>query len=146
MNILIGVDDSPHSRAAIEFVRKMAWPANTRVIVLSVVQPVAAPSVEVYAPIVLPPEAMEGVIRMHQDIVSNAEQTLLTACLITETRVLQGDARTTLIQVAHDERIDLIVVGSHGRTGLAKLLIGSVASHVVTHAPCSVLVVKLEKH
>jgi nucleotide-binding universal stress UspA family protein len=39
---------------------------------------------------------------------------------------------------------DLVVVGSHGRTGLAKLVLGSVASHVVTHAPCSVLVVKMK--
>jgi len=36
------------------------------------------------------------------------------------------------------------VVGSHGRTGLGKLVMGSVANHVVTHAPCNVLVVKMK--
>ena len=40
---------------------------------------------------------------------------------------------------------DLVVVGSHGRTGLGKLLMGSVASHVVSHAPCTVMVVKAKK-
>jgi hypothetical protein len=44
--------------------------------------------------------------------------------------------------MARAERSDLVVVGSHGRSGLSRLLIGSVASHVVIHAPCSVLVVK----
>jgi nucleotide-binding universal stress UspA family protein len=56
--------------------------------------------------------------------------------------VLQGDPREMLIEEARSERADLVVVGSHGRTGLDRLLMGSVASHVVTHAPCSVLVVK----
>jgi nucleotide-binding universal stress UspA family protein len=41
------------------------------------------------------------------------------------------------------EHADLLVVGSHGRTGIKKLLLGSVASHVVAHAPCPVLVVKM---
>jgi len=56
--------------------------------------------------------------------------------------VLAGDPRQTLLDVAQSERADLIVVGSHGRSGLAKMMLGSVSSHVVTHAPCSVLVVK----
>ncbi len=47
-----------------------------------------------------------------------------------------------LLDEAARRRVDLIVVGSHGRTGLTKLMMGSVASHIVTHAPCSVLVVK----
>jgi nucleotide-binding universal stress UspA family protein len=37
---------------------------------------------------------------------------------------------------------DLVVLGSHGRTGIPKLVLGSVASHVVSHAPCDVLVIK----
>ena len=145
MKILVGVDDSPHSKAAVEFVRKMTWPKDSKVIVLSVVKPVAPAYAEVYAPFALPMETLEDMTRMHQDIASNAEQTLQVGSLTTEARVLQGDPRTTLIEAAYSEHVDLIVVGSHGRTGLAKLLIGSVASHVVTHAPCSVLVVKLEK-
>ena len=145
MKILIGVDDSRHSKAAVEFVRKMTWPQDSTVIVLSVVQPVAPAYAEVYAPTALPNETMEDMTRMHHDIASNAERTLQVGNLTTESKVLQGDPRTTLIETAYSEHADLIVVGSHGRTGLAKLLIGSVANHVVTHAPCSVLVVKLEK-
>ena len=56
--------------------------------------------------------------------------------------MLVGDPREALIEMARREGADLIVVGSHGRSGLTKLLMGSVASHVVTHAPCDVLVVR----
>ena len=47
-----------------------------------------------------------------------------------------------IIEAAEKSGADLIFMASHGRTGLAKLMLGSVAAHVVTHAPCSVLVVK----
>ena len=56
--------------------------------------------------------------------------------------VEDGDPRLALTDVARREHADLVVVGSHGRTGIPKLVLGSVASHVTTHAPCSVLVVR----
>lgn len=56
---------------------------------------------------------------------------------------MTGDPRTELVESAIAEEADLLIVGSHGRTGIARLLMGSVASYVVTHAPCSVLVVRL---
>ena len=71
-----------------------------------------------------------------------AELLLRGAGFATEGRVADGEPRETLIEVAKRERADLIVVGSQGRTGISKLMLGSVSSHVVTHAPCSVLVVK----
>jgi nucleotide-binding universal stress UspA family protein len=145
MKILIGVDESPHSKAAVNFVRRMTWPKDTRVTVVSVAPSVVAAYAEVYMPAALPVAAADDLVRMHEDIVSNAEQALRGTSLTTQARVLQGDPRTTLVEVAESEGADLVVVGSHGRTGIAKLFMGSVASHVVAHAPCSVLVVKLEK-
>jgi len=56
---------------------------------------------------------------------------------------VRGDPREALVLAAESDQADLVVVGSHGRSGLTKLLLGSVASHVVTHAPCNVLVVKM---
>jgi len=53
-----------------------------------------------------------------------------------------GSTRLEIADVATTGKADLIVMGSHGRTGFSKLLLGSVAAHVVAHAPCSVLVVK----
>ena len=48
----------------------------------------------------------------------------------------------TIIEYAEREKVDLIIVGSKGKTGIKKLLLGSVASAVVTHSHCPVLVIK----
>jgi nucleotide-binding universal stress UspA family protein len=58
---------------------------------------------------------------------------------------LDGDPATEIVQYAADAGIDLIVMGTHGRTGLERLLMGSVAEKVMRDAHCSVLVVKLPK-
>lgn len=57
----------------------------------------------------------------------------------------EGDAATELIDAARDGAADLIVMGTHGRTGLARLTLGSVASTVTRHAPCSVLIVRASR-
>jgi nucleotide-binding universal stress UspA family protein len=59
-----------------------------------------------------------------------------------EKRVLIGDPAETVVRVAKEENADIIVVGSHGRTGLVRLLMGSVAETIVRRAPCPVLVHK----
>jgi nucleotide-binding universal stress UspA family protein len=53
---------------------------------------------------------------------------------------------TDIIRVARDEKADLIVMGTHGRTGLAHALLGSVAEKLVRKAPCAVLTVRSPKH
>ena len=63
--------------------------------------------------------------------------------------VRTGRAGPTVVECARDIEADLVVVGSHGRTGVAHLVMGSVAEHVVRHAPCPVLVIRpiqREKH
>jgi len=62
-----------------------------------------------------------------------------------ETRVVVGEAVWEICQAATREHADLIVMGSHGRTGLSHILLGSVAERVVRHALCPVLVVRLSQ-
>lgn len=59
-----------------------------------------------------------------------------------ERRYLKGDPVREIVAFAEREQIDLIVMGSHGRTGLPRLLMGSVAEGVARRAPCPVLIVK----
>jgi nucleotide-binding universal stress UspA family protein len=147
MKILIAVDDSPYSARAVRFVSRMRWPAGSRVLVANVVTPVLTPpriGSESSVPLLI--EVSEEQ-RLHADeVVRAAEAELQAAGLAAEKRVATGDAREALLRLAADERVDLMVVGSHGRTGIAKLLLGSVSSHAVTHANCNVLVVKEESH
>lgn len=57
-------------------------------------------------------------------------------------RLLQGSAAQTIVELARDEHFDLIVMGTHGRTGVDRWVMGSVAEKVVRGAPCAVLTVK----
>jgi nucleotide-binding universal stress UspA family protein len=58
---------------------------------------------------------------------------------------LEGDPATEIVRYARDTGVDRIVMGTHGRTGTERLLMGSVAEKVLRDAPCSVLVVKLPR-
>ena len=142
MKILIGFDASSHSERALSFVTRMRWPAGSRMIVVSVLASMTGALATPYEPVSVAPELLEEQRLQLRETVARAELLLRGAGFATEGRVVDGEPRETLIEVATKERADLIVVGSHGRTGFSKLMLGSVSSHVVTHAPCSVLVVK----
>ena len=64
------------------------------------------------------------------------------AGLEVEEVIVHGEAASEIVRVAKDKAVDLIVVSSHGRTGLGRILFGSTAEAIVRHAPCPVLVVK----
>lgn len=143
MRILIGVDDSAHSNAAVEHVKNGKWPPGTKVFVLSAVRAPVMVNAEVYAPgPYVNDQAFEEAIQYGQELTARVEKELRQAGFETEARVVQGDPRVVIVDTARAVGADLVVVGSHGRSGLAKLVLGSVASHVVSHAPCNVLVVK----
>jgi nucleotide-binding universal stress UspA family protein len=59
-----------------------------------------------------------------------------------QAEVVRGDSDDRIIDSAQEHGTDLIVMGSHGHTGLRHLLMGSVAEHVLRHAPCPVLIVR----
>jgi nucleotide-binding universal stress UspA family protein len=61
-------------------------------------------------------------------------------------KVLEGTAFVEIIRYAREHDVDLIVLGTHGRSGLAHVLLGSVAERVVRKAPCPVLTVRPEGH
>ena len=84
---------------------------------------------------VLPPGLVE-------EMMKHAETRLAAVLPGARTSVLTGDARREIIDYAARERVDLIVMGTHGRTGAAHLFLGSVAERVVRTAPCPVLTVR----
>lgn len=60
-----------------------------------------------------------------------------------EHRLLYGDPAAAIVKLAADEHAETIVMGTHGYTGLTRLLAGSVAERVIREAPCSVVAIKL---
>lgn len=59
-----------------------------------------------------------------------------------EYRLVKGDPAREIVDLAQREKVDLIVMSTHGRTGLNRMLMGSVAEAVIRHAPCAVLALK----
>ena len=143
MNLLIAVDESEFSTAAVERVASMRWPAGSKALLFAVVRRDVALVSDFFVSAVfeiealLREEATRAEVRLH-----TLAPRLAAAGLVVTTRVVRGDARTEIVDAAREESMDLVVVGSHGRTGVRKLMLGSVAAHVVAHAPCDVLVVK----
>jgi nucleotide-binding universal stress UspA family protein len=62
-----------------------------------------------------------------------------------ELHLLQGHPADEIVRLASGHMVDLIVVGTHGRTGLTRVLVGSVAESIMRHAKCPVLVVKADE-
>ena len=141
MKLLVAVDNSEHSKAALDEVRRLSWPSGTTVTLLSVVRTDVYVYADFYAPAVAQIESLviEDRKRAEEFL---AEQARTLAPLAVQTRVEHGDPRLLVVDVAREIGADWVIVGSHGRRGFQKLVLGSVASHVVSHAPCSVLVVK----
>jgi nucleotide-binding universal stress UspA family protein len=62
--------------------------------------------------------------------------------VVVETQILHGSPPTETVKLARERTVDLIVMGTHGRSGLQHALLGSVAEKVIRKAPCPVLVVR----
>lgn len=80
--------------------------------------------------------------RAAERLLADTAAKLRSAGFRVETTVQEGDPRGAILDEAAAWNADLIVVGSHGRTGLQRVLMGSVSEAVVRHAPCSVEVVR----
>src|SRR5581483_5891277 len=90
--------------------------------------------------------------RMEQELIADAEKRVTefaakkgTSAVAVETRVTLGEPVWEICRMAEREHVDLIIMGSNGRTGLSHVVLGSVAERVVRHASCPVLVARKPK-
>jgi nucleotide-binding universal stress UspA family protein len=86
-------------------------------------------------------DAAEAARARDRDLANAMADELRRAGLQAHAEPREGDPADQILAAARDGAVDLVVMGTRGRTGLARLVLGSVARNVVTHAPCSVLVV-----
>lgn len=144
MKILLAIDDSKFSQAAIEVVMAQARPRETEVRVLNVIEPVPVYSdghawgYEPEASQVLGEQRKEA-----EGLVARASQALRDAGFTVTTAIEEGNPKVVIIDLATQWSADLIIVGSHGRKGLDRFLMGSVSEAVARHARCSVQIVRV---
>lgn len=141
MKILLAIDASPFSQAAIETLTAQFQPEDTEVRVLHVVEPIAYSVPMEMAPGYHP--ELNDQVKEGQKLVEAAAEMLRAAGFKVTSLVEKGDARSIIVDQATAWPADLILVGSQGRKGLNRFLIGSVSEAVARHAPCSVEVVRV---
>lgn len=143
MRVLVAVDGSEATQAELRTVRERPWPPGTTIRVLSVApDPVIIPEMSSVADA---GQTRETVLRDADGTVKRSVAALDGVSATVEPAVRSGDPRWGIIDEAASWGADLIVMGSHGRTGLTRLLLGSVAEYVARHAPCSVEIARERK-
>ena len=139
--ILLATDGSPASESASEQAIDLAAQVEARLLVVSVVASGRQPS-EAAASSPAQPESSsdsrDSLAARAQSIVQRARAAGAKATYM----VWEGEPGEAIVAAADSESADLIIVGSHGRSGVSRFLIGSVSDFVVRHAHCPVMVVR----
>lgn len=147
MRILLAIDTSACSQSAIDAVLAHFRPADVEIRVLHVAEwPLDGPP---YLGFGVGGPAINGVLTLREHaltaghtLVDRTVGRLRAAGFEATGDVLEGDARSSIVDVAAGWNADLIVMGSHGRRGLDRVALGSVAESVLRRATCSVEIVR----
>lgn len=142
MKVLIATDGSPCSDLVIENVAMRLWPIDSEFRIISVLEHSALGSISAGEYALKLNEMWEEVRASTKKIAEAAADTLSNKGLKASYVICEGIAAEQIINEAKEWGADLIMVGTHGRKGLNKFLLGSVAQKVAIHAPCSVEIVR----
>lgn len=131
--ILFPTDFSTASDAALVHAESLARQMNARLLIVHVEEPpLAYGGGELYYG--LPEPSSERILKMLEDVRPSDPSVPYTH------RLTMGDPAGEVVRIAEDENAEMIIIGTHGRTGMTRLLMGSVAEAIVRRAPCPVLV------
>lgn len=133
--ILVATDGSKYSQTAIERAIDFASSYGGDLVIISVVDVPA----EFYGE---DPEAWDRLVDRARAHLKNAEEQAALAGIRSTTLIKTGEPWEEIVKTANSVKAETIVIGSHGKTGLKRLLMGSAAEKVIGHAPCPVLVIK----
>jgi nucleotide-binding universal stress UspA family protein len=141
-NILVATDGSRHAAAAASEAIGIAKKNNGKLIVLAVV-----PSESMQPMDIVHSEMSRDVIAAKElSLAENSAKAVKAAAqkegVAVEAFIMGGRPADAIVQTAKEKNVDVIMLGSHGKTGVDKLLMGSVAERVIVLASCAVLVVK----
>ncbi len=144
-NILCPVDFSETSDLATRYAVSMAQSFHARMTLLHVVAPPLAALPGEAGILAVPQADINEIAEACRERLEKVVGTLEAAGIELQYKVVSGVPFLEIVRFSREHDFDLIVMGSHGRSGLGHLLIGSVAERVVRKAPCPVLTVKDRK-
>jgi nucleotide-binding universal stress UspA family protein len=140
--VLLATDGSAYSEAAARSIVQRPWPNGTDFKIVSVVDQMI-PAID---PWYASGEVIERMLlenrKQCEEAAGSARKIITAAGLPATTSVLDGNPKWRIIDDAKEWNADLVVLGSHGRRGLTRVLLGSVSEAVAMNAPCSVEVIR----
>jgi nucleotide-binding universal stress UspA family protein len=138
-NILVPTDFSEGAEAALNYAVALAAKLDARVHLLNVV---TLPMLGADAGFMVTPSMMDEVLGGNQKALDALVAARTGLCEFGPAQIEVGDARGQIEEIARKVGADLIVMGTHGRRGFRRLLLGSVAEAIVRVSPCPVLLVR----
>jgi nucleotide-binding universal stress UspA family protein len=146
LRLLIAFDGSKHAEAAIAAVAARAWPQGTRVTVLAVSEfQLRMGDITLALSRTLGRPGTSSAWPWMDGRLAKAAKALTAAGLAAETALIIGEPRQAILAEAKRLKADCVFLGSHGYTGLRRMMLGSVSASVAAHAPCSVEVIHLKR-
>ncbi len=144
--ILVPIDFSEHSQYALQYASEIAQQLGAELLLLHVVEPIAYPADWGFSQV--------GLVDLEKELIDTATQELekLTEELKSKGikaafEVHSGSrASDEIVRIAKERNIDIISIGTHGRSGLEHFLFGSTTERVLRRAPCPVLAVRLPEY
>ncbi len=143
-NILAATDGSRYGDAACEEAAEIARESKSALTFISIVPAEDISPLDIVSTQMHRELATASSKKIAEDAIIRAQKTADAAGVKAATLIYAGTPYQAIIQAAAEKKADLIVMGSHGRTGIDRLLMGSVAERVVGHAECATLVVKIK--
>lgn len=143
--ILFPTDFSEHSKAAEKSACELADQFGAELHVLHVLHDLLLTMPMTAAALLVSPQSLENEITFAEEEIQKIPPLAWASGKKVVRVVRTGTTFDTIVRYAQDNAIDLIVIGTHGRTGLSHVLLGSIAERVVRHASCSVLTVRPER-
>jgi glycine betaine transporter len=141
-HILVPTDLSEGAEQALDYACELARTVGARIHLLNVIGIPAMGVPELGLAVTT--TVIDDLVVESQEAIERLARTKCNAP-VGEVLVRSGDARDVINQTAKELNIDLIVMGTHGRRGISRALLGSVAETVVRTAPCAVLTVRLRE-
>jgi len=144
MKVLVPIEDEFFGYAIADFITKHQWPKDTEIKVIHVVEPIYLNDIS-HAPLAkLMDISSKRIIAEGSRCVSNVAQKIQSGlpCVEVSTKLYQGLVADEIFAVAAEWMPDLVIVGSHGRKGIDRFMLGSVSLMLAQQAPMPVLIIK----
>lgn len=144
MTIVVGIEDKIYGEAIIDFIGKQKWSPDSKFILVHALDLVSSGAAIGELCCARAGELIEAQKTEARQLLMEMDLKLIKALpgVSTEQRLICGYPREVLLDQVEQEKADTLILGSHGRRGIARFLLGSVSLSLLSQAPCTVLIVK----